>query len=385
VRTGYAEAVRRFRKAAEQGMAGAQLILGGFYQFGRSVPQDYGEAARWFRKAADQGLADAQFQLGTFYQFGRGVPQDYGEAVRLYQKAADQGVAGAQNNIGFLYLNGLGMARDYAEAGRWFRKAADQGYAGAQFNLGSLYEEGLGVTRDEAQARAWITKAALAGNEEAKTWLAQHPGLAANEKELATSGNKTTHEASTAEAQFTFKQNIRQLEDAKLAFENYQNHALSDCVIHGRGENVLEKCNVPENGPIALGAIFFLLDDWNSQWTRAHCTHSDAGRTCTWHGQSVSDTMPTHSDNPELNVTLAIIALETYNDKKTYLCLISPPTGISADQLEKCNVPTEGPIALGAIAVLGGNFATTSWGDTHCAPIVGGYKCEWRGQAVSFR
>jgi TPR repeat protein len=34
-------------------------------------------AASWYRKAADQGHAGAQYQLGYMYANGWGVPQDY--------------------------------------------------------------------------------------------------------------------------------------------------------------------------------------------------------------------------------------------------------------------------------------------------------------------
>ena len=39
-------------------------------------------AAAWFRKAADQGLAGAQSILANLYEDGRGVPQDPAEAAR---------------------------------------------------------------------------------------------------------------------------------------------------------------------------------------------------------------------------------------------------------------------------------------------------------------
>jgi TPR repeat protein len=35
------------------------------------------EAVKWYRKAADQGYASAQWGLGEMYYAGRGVPQDY--------------------------------------------------------------------------------------------------------------------------------------------------------------------------------------------------------------------------------------------------------------------------------------------------------------------
>jgi uncharacterized protein len=47
------------------------------YENGRGVPQDYAAAAGWYRKAADQGDAGAQFLLAAMYFTGRGVPQDF--------------------------------------------------------------------------------------------------------------------------------------------------------------------------------------------------------------------------------------------------------------------------------------------------------------------
>jgi TPR repeat protein len=47
------------------------------YYTGQGVPQDDAEAARWYRKAADQGHAGAQFNLGAMYADGQSVSQDY--------------------------------------------------------------------------------------------------------------------------------------------------------------------------------------------------------------------------------------------------------------------------------------------------------------------
>jgi len=45
--------------AAEQGDAEAQYNLGVRYANGEGVPEDYKEAVKWFRKAAEQGFAAA--------------------------------------------------------------------------------------------------------------------------------------------------------------------------------------------------------------------------------------------------------------------------------------------------------------------------------------
>jgi uncharacterized protein len=64
---------------------------------GQSVPlpQDYTEALKWFRKAADQGDASGQFNLGNMYDKGEGLAGNNAEAVKWYRLAADQGYAAA--------------------------------------------------------------------------------------------------------------------------------------------------------------------------------------------------------------------------------------------------------------------------------------------------
>ena len=94
--------------------------------------KDYPEALRWYRKAAEQGDARAQYNLGNMYRNGRGVKQDNHEAMRWYRKAAEQGEALAQSNLGVMYAEGRGVKRDDREAVRWYRKAAEQGHASAQ-------------------------------------------------------------------------------------------------------------------------------------------------------------------------------------------------------------------------------------------------------------
>jgi hypothetical protein len=91
---------------------------------GQRVPQDNGEAVRWYRKAADQGDATAQYALGFMYRRGQGVPRDYAEAARWYRKAADQGDETAQIVLSEMYRDGEGVPQNYAQAVRWFGKVA---------------------------------------------------------------------------------------------------------------------------------------------------------------------------------------------------------------------------------------------------------------------
>ena len=72
------------------------------YNLGIGVQQDYAEALKWYRLAADQGRADAQDILGTMYAQGRGVPQDYVRAhmwLNLSAAKGDQDAAKNRDNI----------------------------------------------------------------------------------------------------------------------------------------------------------------------------------------------------------------------------------------------------------------------------------------------
>jgi TPR repeat protein len=163
------EAVKWYRKAAEQGHADAQYNLGVMYYKGQGVPQDYTEALKWYRKAAEQGHADAQYILGIRYSNGQGVPQDDTEAVKWYRKAAEGGNAHAQFRLGLFYYRGvLGVSQDYAKAVKWYRKAAEQGNLDAQLELGDMYDFGYYVPRDYAESAKWYLKAAEQGSTKAQ-------------------------------------------------------------------------------------------------------------------------------------------------------------------------------------------------------------------------
>jgi TPR repeat protein len=127
------------------------------------VAQDYAEAVKWYRKAAEQGDDFGQNSLGSMYEDGEGVAQDYAEAVKWYRKAAEQGNAKAQIELGIMYAAGHGVAQNRAEAVKWWRKSANQGNASAQFNLGVSYGRGEGVPQNDLEAYIWSSLAAAQG------------------------------------------------------------------------------------------------------------------------------------------------------------------------------------------------------------------------------
>ena len=108
------------------------------YYTDEGVPENDAEAVRWFRKAAEQGDAWAQNNLGYAYRLGWGVPEDDAEAVRWYRKAAAQGHADAQNNLGVMYKSGEGVPENYVQAYAWCNLAAAQGIGTAITNKAAL-------------------------------------------------------------------------------------------------------------------------------------------------------------------------------------------------------------------------------------------------------
>ena len=169
----YSEEFQCYLKALEinENNKYAQSNIGLCYEYGRGVNQDYYEAVKWYRKAAEQGHAGAQNLLGVCYIKGQGVTQDYYEAVKWYRKAAEQGNADAQNNLGVRYAEGQGVTQDYYEAVKWCRKAAEQGNANAMSWMGYFFENGKGVTKDLQEAIRWYKLGAEKGEDFSKKAL----------------------------------------------------------------------------------------------------------------------------------------------------------------------------------------------------------------------
>ncbi len=61
------------KQLAEQGDADAQYYLGWQYEYGQGVKEDYAEAVRWYTKAAEQGLDVAQDLLDIKQKTGQGL------------------------------------------------------------------------------------------------------------------------------------------------------------------------------------------------------------------------------------------------------------------------------------------------------------------------
>lgn len=168
----YAEAMKWYLKAANQGNKFAQSSLGDMYYYGRGISKDPQQAVDWYRRAAEQNYAKTQHDLGYMYYHGEGIPQDYQQATYWYRKAAEQNHAKAQYDLANMYYYGEGVAQDYQQTVYWYRKAAEQKHVNAQFDLGQLYYFGQRVNQDYRQAAYWFQKAAEQNHAEAQNNLA---------------------------------------------------------------------------------------------------------------------------------------------------------------------------------------------------------------------
>ena len=98
---------------------------------------DLSEAVKWFRKAAEQGDADSQNNLACALD-EEGSPECVKEAAQWWYKAAMQGNALAQYNLAKCYADGKGIDRNYNMAVYWYRLAAEQGFGLAMEELSTI-------------------------------------------------------------------------------------------------------------------------------------------------------------------------------------------------------------------------------------------------------
>ena len=140
-------AFKLIRKAAEQDLAEAKILVGEMYENGQGVRCDYDKAANWYRNAIENNDTVAMFKLANLYEHGNGLDEDnedYGDelALGLYTKAAEKGLLEAQYKLGDIYyLGNDAIEENDKEAKKWYRMAAQQGHAGAKNALKNKFHE----------------------------------------------------------------------------------------------------------------------------------------------------------------------------------------------------------------------------------------------------
>ncbi len=74
------------------------------YAEGHGVKLNYAEAVKWYRAAAEQGDATAQYNLGNMYLAGQGTEKDYVQAYVWFTLAASHAVDGAERQRDYVKL-----------------------------------------------------------------------------------------------------------------------------------------------------------------------------------------------------------------------------------------------------------------------------------------
>jgi TPR repeat protein len=100
----------------------AQHNLGVMYEHGEGAEKDAVQAVRCYRKVAEQGLAAAQNGLGNMYSKGEGVEKDAAQAVHWYRTASFQRISLAQKILVVMSKKGEGVKKDTVQAVHWFRR-----------------------------------------------------------------------------------------------------------------------------------------------------------------------------------------------------------------------------------------------------------------------
>jgi TPR repeat protein len=150
-----AETIEEKRAKAEKGDVNAQFFLGAAYSIGNGgLVENEKEAVKWYRKAAEQGHALSQYNLGSRYYEGSGVVKNDVEAVKWFRKAADQGITAAQSRLGVLYFKGYGVKKNDLLAYQWCLVASANGSIDARDSLSAIEEKLTAEQRAEVQRLA---------------------------------------------------------------------------------------------------------------------------------------------------------------------------------------------------------------------------------------
>lgn len=128
----------------------AQSITGKMYQWGRGVSMSKEKALSYYKKAGDQGLAGAQYSAGYIHQYGN---EHLYAARSWYKLAAAQDHPEALVALAHFYRKGNGADKNRDEAIRLYAKAESLGHDGAA-NYKRLTQQEKWDEKRRAQARA---------------------------------------------------------------------------------------------------------------------------------------------------------------------------------------------------------------------------------------
>ena len=172
--TNYAEAVKWYLKAAQQGIPEAQNNLGWIYLNGYGgVSKNVDEGVKWLTKAAENGNMQASGRLAFHYLFGENKNENKNiqEALRWFRFGAGRGDVSLQKSLALFLKDGNypfnDVEKDPNEAAKWYLRAAKQGDGDAQVSIGAMFAEGSGVSQDFVESYKWFNIAAASSEKQA--------------------------------------------------------------------------------------------------------------------------------------------------------------------------------------------------------------------------
>lgn len=152
------KAIKLYQEAAAANDSQAQYSMAMVYEQDILGPGQDAKAFELYKRAADQGLAQAQVKLGWLYFYGHqamGIKQDRETTFEWFRKAAGGGDVAVQGLLANLlvehankYEYGTDLPRNHAkalelksEAGRWYLSAAENGNVESMGGLVGHYTE----------------------------------------------------------------------------------------------------------------------------------------------------------------------------------------------------------------------------------------------------
>lgn len=147
------------KKAADLGLAKAQIATGALYAEGDGGPRDMVKAVQYWEKAAEQDAGPAFLSLAEVFERGTGVPADMMKADFYYRRALKLDSTSAALDYADFLCYQRGTPASYARAVNFYKMAAEAFSCEAMFRMAVLYENGYGVRRDSQTAKYWMNRA----------------------------------------------------------------------------------------------------------------------------------------------------------------------------------------------------------------------------------
>lgn len=161
----YSEALKWYKKSAENGNPEAMATVSFFYSLGKGVFPDEKEAFLWLQRASERGHTQSMVVLAEMYAAGDEIEKDLQRAFELYFKAAGKGDCDAAHQLAEMYENGIATKQNSKQALNWYEKSAKSGNRKSMLALSRIFKEGKITITDPSLAEEWQKKATIKLNE----------------------------------------------------------------------------------------------------------------------------------------------------------------------------------------------------------------------------